>query len=348
MQASGPIFEKEVINQNQLAGVSLSQITIAKDSKYGWYVQAVNREGKAFGGTNGMSEILVFGVKSEAVNITNFKLDCGTGVGNYNFTLTAQNIGTYPFSTQNIQLNPAALVSLQTTSPPLLPSSPLIPVLGSLTFTGSFHYSGSYPNQIYATISGFPSNDPLMTASSSEMDIINSCYCTDCDYLEWSFDLGANQVSNNQYNLIGSLSVVQADGSNLPIYKVVFQVLSYAYTPDPVACSNGITSLEESGMLLIPSTSINGTTAIGIDNESISSDPNSNNHASKSVSLSGSNPFPASIPVILTMGLPGALPGLAQDCCKVDYSVCIEITVFYDAIVCKSCTYIKCIEFSNQ
>lgn len=83
MQAGGPIFEKEVINQTQLAGVSLSQLPIAKDSKYGWYVQALsvqaaNKAGFSFGENNGTSGPASFMVGENDIDIyiDSLKVEC--------------------------------------------------------------------------------------------------------------------------------------------------------------------------------------------------------------------------------------------------------------------------------
>jgi hypothetical protein len=60
MKSVTPILEKEVINQTQFALPSLSPYPIAKDSKYGWCVQATNKEGNSIGENNGISEASTF------------------------------------------------------------------------------------------------------------------------------------------------------------------------------------------------------------------------------------------------------------------------------------------------
>ncbi|GAB1473181.1 hypothetical protein MASR2M69_06220 [Bacteroidota bacterium] len=47
----------------------------------------------------------------------------------------------------------------------------------------------------------------------------------------------------------------------------------------------GVTSLEESGMLLIPSTTINNSSAVQMLNENISGSLSTNNNASKTIKL---------------------------------------------------------------
>jgi hypothetical protein len=61
VKSGSPLLEKVVTDQTQYVLSSLSQLTIAKGSSYGWYVQALNQEGSPIGGNNGMSGNFVFG-----------------------------------------------------------------------------------------------------------------------------------------------------------------------------------------------------------------------------------------------------------------------------------------------
>jgi len=63
LKSASPVFEKEVINQTLLVLPSLSPYPIAKDSKYGWFVQATNKEGNPIGGNNGNSGVNVFKIE---------------------------------------------------------------------------------------------------------------------------------------------------------------------------------------------------------------------------------------------------------------------------------------------
>jgi hypothetical protein len=46
--------------------------------------------------------------------------------------------------------------------------------------------------------------------------------------------------------------------------------------------------------------------------------------------------------------LPGPITGLPPESCKMEYTVCVKVIVFYDAEKCKSCTFIHCFDFTNQ
>jgi hypothetical protein len=331
-----PIYEKDVVDLQSVLP-SLSQLPIGKGSSYCWFVQAVNKEGKSYGGNNGTSNVNTFSLKSSNIFITDFKINCGNTPGSYLFSLSAQNNGDHNFLLTGITLNPSSTITTLTLS--TLPAT--IVAGGNLSFSGTFNYTGVLPNMVVASINGHQDGNIYLTSSDTEIDTVKACLCSDCDNLNWSFNLSATKVNNNKYNLTGSLGV------NLPIYGVEFQVHSYTYS-SPEACSNGVTSLEESGVFLIPATTINNSTAFQMLNENISGSLSTNNNASKTVKLLSSSILPNPIPVRFTIGLPGIIPGLPPGCCSIKYRVCIKATVYYDAEHCKSCTIIRCFEFNNQ
>jgi len=172
-----------------------------------------------------------------------------------------------------------------------------------------------------------------------------NCLCDDCDKttLDYSnFTVSPQGTAGNQYNIAGNIT------ANVPIYGMEIQIQTYSYTAAPAACSNGVTSIEESGMILLPSTSINNVTNLQLFNETQSGSSSTNNNASKTVKYLSTTPLNGSIPVNLTVGLPGPLPGFDATCCTMNYRVCVKIKVFYDKEGCKSCTFTKCIDFSNK
>jgi len=332
-----PIYEKDVLDLQSVLP-SLSQLSIGKGSSYGWFVQAVNKEGKSYGENNGTSNVNTFSLKSSNIFITDFKINCGNTPGSYLFSLIAQNNGNQNFLLTGLTLNPSStIISIA----PALPAT-IVSGGGTVTLTGNFNYTGALPNMVVANINGNQVGNIYLTSSDTEIDTVKACLCRDCDKLNWNFNLSATKVSNNKYNLTGSLGV------NLPIYGVEFQVQSYIYSSSPAACTNGVTCLEESGMFLIPATTINNSTAFQMLNENISGSSSTNNNASKTIKLLSSSILPNPIPVRLTIGLPGTIPGLPPGCCSIKYRVCIKATVYYDAEHCKSCTIIRCFEFNNQ
>lgn len=181
------------------------------------------------------------------------------------------------------------------------------------------------------------------------IDELPECPCDSCADMVVAvdnFNITPFGTSGNQYNIEADITINMPTG-NIPIYGLECQVQSYTFTATPPTCSNGVTSIEQSGMFLIPATSLNGTTAV-LFNETISGSAASNNNAAKAVKITSTSPITGAIPVKLTLGLPGPIAGLNPDCCKIKYDVCVKATVFYDLELCKSCTFIHCFDFTNQ
>ncbi|MCF6181613.1 hypothetical protein [Lutibacter sp.] len=180
---------------------------------------------------------------------------------------------------------------------------------------------------------------------SSLFDELPSCLCDDCDRIELSFDdfnISLNGATGNQFNFNGNINV------NVPIYGIEFQIQSYSYSANPSACTEGVSSVEESGMILMPGTTINGSTSLQLFNETASGSSSSNNNATKDIKYTSNTSLTGPIPVNLTIGLPGPLSGLDPSCCVIDYTVCIKVKVFYEEGNCKSCVFTHCFQFNNQ
>ena len=346
LRTNKPHFEKDSLKEISFQYPSSAPSFIA-GKKYGWNVQVKGRDGKSVGANDGMSEAWVFSVQVAALRINNFIVSCGAVYGSYTYTLTAENIGNNPINTTSITFTSPGGGSITgaTFTPP---SSNTVINLGpgnAVTFTGGFNYTGIYPAVVNTIVSGTQLGNTGLNASSSTDYTIEACICHDCDKAIFSFTPsgitpGAN---SNQINLAGNISV-----SGLPaVYGLEIQVQSYNNSASPSTCSNGVTGIEQSGVFLMPSTSINGITSIQMFNETASG--SSNNNASKTIKLVSTTAFPGSIPVNLTIGLPGPLAGLDKDCCKMEYNLCIKIKVFHDREACKSCVFTYCFpSFHNQ
>ena len=346
LRTNKPHFEKDSLEVISFQHPSSAPSFIA-GKKYGWNVQAKGRDGKSVGANDGMSEVWAFSVQSADVTITNFKVSCGAVYGSYTYTLTAENPGNNTFNTTSITFTSpgGGTISGATFTPPSSNTVINPGLANAVIFTGGFNYTGIYPATVYTTINGTQLGDTNLLSSDTDIDNIDACICHDCDTALFSFTPSGITPgdNNNQINLAGNISV-----SGLPaVYGLEIQVQSYNYSASPSACSNGVTGIEQSGVFLMPATSINGITSIQMFNETASG--SSNNNASKTIKLVSTTPFPNSIPVNLTIGLPGPLPGLDKDCCKIKYDLCIKVTVFYDREACKSCVFTYCFpSFNNQ
>ena len=190
-----------------------------------------------------------------------------------------------------------------------------------------------------------PSPVTCQPGVSFNFDELPDCICNDCEDIDLSFDnytISMNGNTGNQFDFNGDINV------NVPIYGIEFQVQSINYTANPSACTNGVSSIEESGMFLMPGTTVNGSTSLQLANETVSGSSATNNNATKNIKYISNTALTGAIPVNLTVGLPGPLPGFDPDCCEMDYTLCIKIKVIYDETSCKSCTFTHCFTFNNQ
>jgi len=83
VKSNSPLLEKEVVNQPQLVAGNGNVIIvwpIAKDSKYGWYVEAMDNQGKSLG----VSEAFSFGISNnENSDVINTQATCATPAINF-------------------------------------------------------------------------------------------------------------------------------------------------------------------------------------------------------------------------------------------------------------------------
>lgn len=231
------------------------------------------------------------------------------------------------------------------------PNPTLVSQIGTSTSTASYCFEVTVSSSVTSIGFGLQGDDldpsPIVCQPgvSAMFDELPDCICDECEEIELSFDdfsISMNGAAGSEFNFDGNVNV------NVPIYGIEFQVQSYSYSARPSPCTNGVNSVEESGMILMPSTSINGSTTLEMPNESVSGSPSSNNNASKFVKYTSNTALSGAIPVNLTIGLPGPISGLDPSCCIIDYTVCIKVRVFYDEGSCKSCVFAHCFEFNNQ
>jgi len=317
---------------------------------YAWQVIAFDPSGNPLG----ESEVFSFSMRSASCGTVydSLSVDCmgwdeATGFPKYSVTVSLYNA---PTTTPPTQCD-AEYYDI-TTVPPntgTITDINILPLNLLPTTTGSFTFTYSPPNSSTTSVT-FKVwgnwDDPDQNTVNNTFDPVSlpNCLCNDCDTLDLSFNnfvVTLQGTDGNQYNITGDVI------STAPVYGLEFQIQSFDYTAEPEACSNGVTSLEESGMFLIPSTTINGYPA-QMFNETASGSANTNNNASKIVKYISTTAMTGNIPVNFTIGLPGPLPGLCVECCEISYKICIKVRVFYGEESCKSCTFIHCFEFNNQ
>ena len=231
------------------------------------------------------------------------------------------------------------------------PNPTLVTQIGTSTSTISYCFEVTVSSGVTSIGFGLQGDDldpsPIVCQPgvSAIFDELPDCICDECEEIELTFDnfnITPNAGTGNQFNFNGNINV------NVPIYGIEFQIQSYSYSASPSACTEGVSSVEESGMILLPATTINGSSTLQLFNESISGSANSNDNASKAVKYTSNSALTGAIPVNLTIGLPGPISGLDPSCCTIEHEVCIIVRVFYDEGNCKSCVFTHCFEFNNQ
>mgnify|MGYP000053002019 CR=1 FL=1 len=231
------------------------------------------------------------------------------------------------------------------------PNPTLLTQIGATSTTVSYCFEVTVSASVTAIGFGLQGDDldpsPVLCQPgvSANFDELPECICDECEEIEVSFDnfnISLNGTTGNQFNFDGDINV------NVPIYGIEFQIQSYSYSANPSACSEGVSNVEESGMILMPGTSINGSTSLQLVNETASGSTSSNNNATKNIKYISNSALNGAIPVNLTIGLPGPISGLDPSCCAIDYTVCIKVKVFYEESNCKSCVFTHCFNFNNQ
>ncbi|GGK43641.1 MULTISPECIES: hypothetical protein [Flavobacteriaceae] len=231
------------------------------------------------------------------------------------------------------------------------PNPTLLTQIGASISTVSYCFEVTVPASVTSIGFGLQGDDldpsPVLCQPgvSANFDELPDCICDDCEEMELSFDnfnISLNGASGNQFNFDGDINV------NVPIYGIEFQIQSFSYTANPSACTEGVSNVEESGMFLMPGTTINGSSSFQLVNETASGSPSSNDNATKNIKYTSNSALTGAIPVNLTIGLPGPISGLDPSCCEIEYTVCIKVKVFYEESNCKSCDFTHCFNFNNQ
>ncbi len=344
------VFVRENIKETKLSAKEISS-KLKNDAQYVWKVT------DASSGTSSNPSFFSTGSCDVDLRITNETIEC---LG-YEGTLRKFKIcfsSTYQSSTGDLTfVNPLSglFVYDQLNNPlsaTLVGSNTTLQAqVGSTSNTVNYCFEVLVNSSVTSIGFGLQGDDldptpvTCQPGASLNIDQLPSCLCDDCDSIKLdysNFAVSPQGTAGNQYNISGNIT------ANVPIYGVEIQIQTYSYTAAPAACSNGVTSIEESGMILLPSTSINNVTNLQLFNETQSGSPNTNNNAGKVVKYMSTSPINGAVPINLTVGLPGPLPGFDATCCTMNYRVCVKIKVFYDKEGCKSCTFTKCIDFSNK
>jgi len=315
MKSASPIFEKEVVNQTQMVMTSLSPHPIAKDSKYGWYVQATNKEGKTFGGNNGNSGVNVF----KSGNIIDIQIDsismsCCLG-GKQNLYLKVKNnlSGNVKIMTIGYRKNVTGpLVDISSLINP--PLAAIIAGNGVKIFNSSINCIDNVDSLklvVYAT----DPNDPDVFESEKATTKLR-CPCTACNSIR--IDIPANGVISLDSTIKLQTPVIVSPGN---VKKIKTQLVSFEYKPESNDCVPCNRDTHNWGNFISASLNDHDFNANGILNWGHELQWNSRN--ANGANLNGTFNFNISLPPIVK-------------CCKVKMKFCIRYIFELDnCVVCE-------------
>lgn len=315
----------------------------AGEGQYSWKVTETS--------TGMSSNTLFFSISSCDVDlqITNESIEClGYEGENRKFKICFSS--TYQSSTGDLTFSPGSGLSVFDQNSVALsytlvsPNPTLLTQIGASTTTVNYCFEVLVNSSVTSIGFGIQGDDLDPTTivcqpgASLNIDTLPNCLCDSCDAVQTDISNFTATAQNNSINLSGSLT------ANVPIYGIEVQVVSYSYNAQPSACSAGVASLEQSGMILLGQSSINNSTQLQAYN--LIGTPN-NTNATKAVKYMSSGPMNGSIPISLDMGLPMPLAGLDSGCCNINYKVCIRIRLYSERGVCASCVFDYCVDFTN-
>ncbi len=350
-KSNGPLMEKEVTNQTQLS-CCINPIVvwpIAADSKYGWYVQATDNQGKSLGNSTPTTFAVNSFTCDPNLSIKATDSVClGTvnGMNKYHICFDAK------YSSANIDLTYADAASGIKAYLPISPFTNYT-ISAVTTLTSQLHGTGVTTKNycfdvlvppsitmIRIGLQGDDKNpDPVLECKpAASFDImLPSCRCNLCDtnVVKWTLPTLINysySLTNNTVTLGGPISF-----GPYPIVKLSTEIVDfYWYTEgDCKKCNNNDFYFGNliSGNL---TSMLGGTSVAGPGGTPI---PSSRQLDFISPTLSG---LALNGNVNLNISLP---PQTQLSCCTDCFRFCIRYTAtFMQNGVCKTCSIVKCYE----
>jgi hypothetical protein len=366
MRTNKPIFEKDSadITEASVSGIYTGPCRPPYLCDYVWQVQALDRTGKPIGENEGKSEAWSYSVltsdcnvslKIDSIKCTKEKDQLGNPI--YKAFMTLNNTGTNPLNLNNvlnITTNPYAIPNTYTpkyvinTNAIAYTSTSLIPPIVNTSGPVSFSTDVSMPISATKLITRFTLYDNISIASCNPIDSLTLplCICTDCKDALFTINNPTVSVTNATTGLYTATGSINITGIT-PIYAIEMQVQSYSYSATPASCTNGVSSIENSGVINLSGSTINGL-PISMLNETVSGLPSTNNGVAKNIKLISTSPLPSTMPFNVVFGLPTPLAGLNNDCCKMKFNICLRVKIFYDKDKCNSCSFLYCFpQFTN-
>lgn len=377
MKTGNSLVEKEVVNQTQWVAGSISSLVIASDSKYGWYVEATDKQGNNLG-HSGVTEFgsginsLDLTVKTQGeckIQIDSLWINCrgynSLGQPSYDFKIYYSNgstggttylgngLATDPL-TGNKSLLPTVNGSYLLTYPlggavisALVPSAGILTtvapgsnvVQGVVTLTDANRcITFDLMTRTLVTEGNRTSGNNCESLQDTCLPI---CYCKDCENPKL---INATPVINSAVLVNPSVASFLMTGNIVagpnPIYSVEVQLESLNFSATPGGCGSGISAINNSGVISIPTVS-GSNSGITI----YATSPGSSGIA-KAFKWKPSSAISATsgLPFQFNLGVPSKPTWAGQGCCTLNYKACFKIIIEYAP--CRYCTYFVCKNFT--
>ncbi|SFV32790.1 hypothetical protein [Thermoflavifilum thermophilum] len=280
------------------------------------------------------------GTVSDSIHIECDGWDVQSGLPKYHVTICLTNTPTNGTSGCN-----ATYTSLTSTSGGSISSISTLPLTLTPNSTGclSFTYSPASLSQTSATfqLNGNWSDPLNNTVNILSQDSLPVCICRDCDSMDIQINNPQVQMQATNPHLFDITGAVQVTSHS--IYALEFSIQSFSFTAQPGGCAT-VDSVEHDGMIVSAGTTVNG----GSSGLIFGNVPIGNPNVFKLLKWVSPSPVLANTPVPfdLVVSLPAASSGLDPSCCQIQYQLCLEVKVYYDA--CRFCTKTICLQFSNS
>ena len=348
VKSASSLMEKEVRSQTQFVLPSLNQLTIAKGSSYGWYVQAVGMKGNPIGGSNGTSNLNTFMISTSncthSADIVSIEcLGIENGLQQYKVCVLYKNTSQAGCTNCEILLNSplnnqnslGAGVTIGSLSPGttinnILPTVPVSVTQGQQA-TICFNATVAPANNLKFVVLGV-CNDAMVSTNfknyeNSPFDTIPPpCRCTACDLVQINIPTQGTITMDSTLWLQTAVNVNPGG-----IKSVKAQLISFDYKPESNDCVPCNRDSRNWGNFINATLSdnefpLNGQLTHGHEVQWVTTN-------ASGASLNGDFNFHISLPPLVK-------------CCNLDVKFCIRyIFEFQDCTVCEK---VVCYSYSKN
>jgi hypothetical protein len=256
MRTNPPIVTKDVDNITQavVTNIYTGPCRPPYLCDYVWNVQAVNKEGKTIGSSNGMSELWSFAVSQYIIQIDSIKVKCTAQSGVYSFSYTITNPNPAP-ATLNLFTVTSSVPAGASISSFLPPIGTVINAGNQLTITGTITAAPNLSNICIGAEIKDVSNAFWKASKDTCINVV-ACRCDACDEKNFSLTTPSPSQINFANNILSFTQPITV-GSVKPVKSIKAELVYFEMVPENNYCipcnkdaatyghfSNGTNSME--------------------------------------------------------------------------------------------------------